>query len=457
MTSPHRFSTEYEACLREMYALRRFGIKLELTTIATILAGLGNPQNRFAAVHIAGTNGKGSIAAMLATILHMAGYRTGRYTSPHLESFTERIILNNRRITEEQVLCAYRAVKNQHGGQRPPTFFEYTTAMAFYEFARQKVELAVIETGMGGRFDATNILQPCLSIISNISLEHQMYLGGTLSDIAGEKAGIIKPKVPVITGVRQKKALQKIATVARTQKAPLYRLGGDFRIRRTDAVSFSYYGLRQRWRNLSPGLRGSHQHQNAALVLAACEILRHQGYTISTADIRRGLTETRWPGRLEVVSTAPFILIDGAHNLAAAKSLARYITDHLADKAIILIIGMLDDKAYPAILKTLVPLCRTVILTRPRIERALAPEVLKNALPAGNRETILTSSVAEAISLGLDRLSVPEEALCIAGSLYVAGEAKTALQKLGISSPGEKAPSDIVEFDIDNNGDDRLQ
>ncbi len=423
-------TTDYDKCLQEMYALRRFGIKLELTTMAAILSGLGHPQKRFAGIHIAGTNGKGSIAAMLSTILTRAGCRTGRYTSPHLISFNERITINNRPISNADVVQAYQAVKDKHGQKRPPTFFEYTTAMAFYEFARQKVDLAIIETGLGGRFDATNILSPCVSIISNISLEHQMYLGHTLAAIAGEKAGIIKPKVPVVTGVRQKMALQTIATIARDQQAPLFRRGNHFKTRKHADGTFSYYGRQRSWKKLSLSLDGQHQYENAALALAACELLAESGYTITEDHLRQGLAETRWPARLEVVSRSPFILIDGAHNLAAAKSLARYLSDNLSDKKITLIIGILDDKAYQSILKTLVPLCHTVLVTQAETGRAIPPETLAKNAAALNPNTTAVSSVAEAIDRAIKPAS-STDAICIAGSLYVAGEAKAVLKKKG--------------------------
>ena len=189
-----------------MYGFQRFGIKLGLSTIKKILGGLGDPQDTFTCIHVAGTNGKGSVASSLATILRCSGYKTGLYTSPHLVRFNERIQVNNRPITNEKVVASYRAVNDAHFGKRNPTFFEFTTAMALFEFAAQKVDWAVIETGMGGRLDATNIINPALSIITNISLEHREYLGNTLAQIAVEKAGIIKNRTPLVTGIRQKKA-----------------------------------------------------------------------------------------------------------------------------------------------------------------------------------------------------------------------------------------------------------
>ncbi|MDH3829843.1 MAG: Mur ligase family protein, partial [Desulfobacterales bacterium] len=205
-----------------MYGFRRFGIKLGLSTIKRILVGLGNPQDTFACIHVAGTNGKGSVASSLASILHRNGFKTGLYTSPHLVRFNERIQVNNRPVTNEKVVTSYSAVKDAHFGKRDPTFFEFTTAMALFEFAAQKVDWAVIETGMGGRLDATNIINPALSIITNISLEHRAYLGNTLAQIAGEKAGIIKKRTPLVTGVRQKKAFDEIKRIAAGKKAPLF-------------------------------------------------------------------------------------------------------------------------------------------------------------------------------------------------------------------------------------------
>ena len=268
----------YDACLRKMYRLGRFGIILGLTTIQDILSSLGNPQDTFKSIHIAGTNGKGSTASALATILRLAGYKVGLYTSPHLVRFNERIQINGHPITDECVVAAYEAVNSAHKGTREPTFFELTTAMAFHEFARQKVDWAIVETGMGGRLDATNIVTPRLSIITNISLEHQAYLGKTIPKITGEKAGIIKEGVPVVTGVRQPSAVRVLTQHAKEKNAPLYRLGEDFGVRRhPGSESFTYCGITSVWKNMRSGLAGRYQADNAALVLAACELLSAAG------------------------------------------------------------------------------------------------------------------------------------------------------------------------------------
>jgi dihydrofolate synthase/folylpolyglutamate synthase len=196
----------YNRCLKTMYGLRRFGIILGLETIKGILNTLGNPQNNFVSIHVAGTNGKGSVASALSSILHESGYKVGLYTSPHLVRFNERICINNRQISDADVVKSYHAVQQVHHGNRSPTFFEFATAMALYEFGRQRVDWAVIETGMGGRFDATNVIQPAISIITNVSMEHREYLGNTLAQITREKAGIIKQGAPVVTAIKQKQA-----------------------------------------------------------------------------------------------------------------------------------------------------------------------------------------------------------------------------------------------------------
>jgi dihydrofolate synthase/folylpolyglutamate synthase len=411
-----------------MYGFRRFGIKLGLSTIKRILAGLGNPQDTFACIHVAGTNGKGSVASSLASILHRNGYKTGLYTSPHLVRFNERIQVNNRPVTNEKVVTSYSAVKDAHFGKRDPTFFEFTTAMALFEFAAQKVDWAVIETGMGGRLDATNIINPALSIITNISLEHRAYLGNTLAQIAGEKAGIIKKHTPLVTGVRQKKAFAEIKRIAAGKEAPLFRLGTDFKVRRNQGQTFSYYGIRNVWHNLQTALPGSYQVDNAALVLAACELIGKNNATITRNNIREGLSKNHWPGRLEIVSNNPFIILDGAHNLAAARNLAKFLSTNLAGKAITLVVGILDDKPYKAMLKSLLTPVHRVILTRAKIDRALEPERLYDVAQNLNADAVIIPDVEQAIKKAVE--TTPRHgAICIAGSLYVVGEAKEAFEK----------------------------
>jgi dihydrofolate synthase / folylpolyglutamate synthase len=422
----------YEECLRTMFGLRRFGIKLGLSTIRRILNELGNPHRSFQSIHVAGTNGKGSIASTLATILHASGYKVGLYTSPHLVRFNERICINNKPISNRNVVAAYRAVNALQHGSREPTFFEYSTAMAFYEFAKRRVDWAVIETGMGGRLDATNIIESAISIITNISLEHRTYLGNTLAEIAREKAGIIKKGRPVVTGVEQPSVWAAIEEIARERSAPVFRLGDAFRARRQRNGTFTYYGLENTWRGLHNGLQGNHQVDNSALVLAACEILNKAGANISLDHIRHGLEKNVWPGRLEVVSESPRVLLDGAHNLIAAKNLGKYLSSNLGGRRTTLVVGILDDKPYVSMLKSLVPPCDRVVLTRAKIDRALPPEVLLHATRKLISNINVIPDVGEAVRYAIDT-SQKDDAVCIAGSLYVVGEAKEYFEKSGIA------------------------
>jgi dihydrofolate synthase/folylpolyglutamate synthase len=429
----------YKDCLKTMYGLRRFGIVLGLETIQRILDGLGNPHQKYACIHLAGTNGKGSVAATLASILFESGYTVGLYTSPHLVRFNERICINNRQLSDDDVVKAYRAVKRVHYGERSPTFFEFATAMALYAFKQHRVDYAVIETGMGGRYDATNVIQPAISIITNVALEHRDYLGNTLAEIAREKAGIIKQATPVVTGVKQKQVRAVVQQVARKKKAPLFRLGKAFKVRRHQSGQFSYTGCKNKWRKLQTPLRGRYQVQNAALALAACELLINAQAAISIESIKQGLANTCWPGRLEIVCRYPMVILDGAHNLIAARNLAKYLAEHLAGRRITLVIGILDDKPYRSMLNSLLPECSRAIITRAQSLRALEPEKLYAIAKKILSEVSIISDVAAAVRNAIETAG-RDDVVCVAGSLYVVGEAKEAIEKgllKSIKSPGQ--------------------
>ncbi len=412
-----------------MYGLRRFGIKLGLSTIRSILYGLGNPQNQFKCIHVAGTNGKGSIASTLSSILQLSGYKVGLYTSPHLVRFNERICINQKPIDDDSIVTSYEAVNRADHGDREPTFFEFTTAMALYEFGKQKVDWAIIETGMGGRLDATNIITPALCVISNISVEHREYLGNTITEIAGEKAGIIKKQVPVVTGVKQKNAISVVEKIAKNRSAPLYRLGQHFKTRKGKDGTFTYFGIDHTKHKMKTGLSGTHQIQNAALAIAASEILmNNEAVKVSYASIKEGLIKNKWPGRLEIVSLSPTIILDGAHNLIAARNLAKFLKEEMAGRHITLVIGILDDKPYASMLQSLLSACDRVVLTRPVIDRALAPETLLPQAKDLVKDTTVINDVGEAL-MHAAKTSQPEDVICVAGSLYVVGEAKQMLEK----------------------------
>jgi dihydrofolate synthase/folylpolyglutamate synthase len=423
----------YASCLKAMYGLRRFGIILGLGTIRSILNALGDPQNNFYSIHVAGTNGKGSVAAALSSILQQSGYRVGLYTSPHLVRFNERICINNRQISNDAVVKSYQAVQKAHLGNRTPTFFELTTAMAFYEFGRQAVDWAVIETGMGGRLDATNVIDPVISIITNVSMEHRDYLGNTLTQITREKAGIIKPATPVVTAIKQREAKSVIQRIAAKKSAPLYMLGKNFKVRRQPAGGFSYYGIENTWHDMHTALQGHYQVENAALAIAACELLNKDHTSISQQSIRDGLIKTSWPGRLEIVSEHPMIILDGAHNLMAARELAKFLGDNLAQRPITLVVGILDDKPYQSMLKSLLPVCSRVIVTRAKTDRALDPRRLFETAKKTLSDVRIVSDVAQAFKQAVADADF-NDVICIAGSLYVVGEAKAAIEKGLINS-----------------------
>jgi dihydrofolate synthase/folylpolyglutamate synthase len=415
------------ACLETLFRLRRFGIKLGLATIRRMLAGLGNPHRCYHTIHIAGTNGKGSVAASLARVLFCSGYRVGLYTSPHLVRFNERIQVDGEPIADEDIVRLYRRVRKALPGGREPTFFEFTTAMAFDEFARRRVDWAVIETGMGGRMDATNVITPEVAIITNISLEHREYLGATIPAIAFEKAGIVKRRRPVVTGIRQASALAALLEAAQDKSAPVYRLNRDFSYRRGRGGAFTYHGIHQIWPNMATGLQGDYQVENAALALAACELIRNKAPRISIASMREGLLTTRWPGRLEIVSEKPLVLLDGAHNLDAAKQLARHLRTHFRSRDITLVVGILDDKPYAAMLKMLLPMASRVIATQAKTNRALPAEKIAAAARALVSDVEIIKDVGHALDHAVQS-GDPESLTLVAGSLYVVGEAKAALE-----------------------------
>jgi dihydrofolate synthase/folylpolyglutamate synthase len=421
-------------CLERMFALRRFGIKLGLATIRAMLAGLGNPHRRYPCIHVAGTNGKGSVAANLAAVLMTSGYRVGLYTSPHLVRFNERIRIDDREITDADIVRLYRRVRAALPGGREPTFFEFTTAMALDEFGRRKVDWAVIETGMGGRLDATNVLTPEVAIITNIALEHREYLGNTLAEIAFEKAGIIKRRRPVVTGAKQASALAVIAGKAQAQSAPLFRLGNAFRVRRTHGGRFTYYGIDHVWPDMATGLQGGYQVDNAALTLAACELLMKKAPRLTPARIREGLLTSRWPGRLERVCESPPVMFDGAHNLAAARQLARHLDAHFMNRSITMVIGILDDKPYQAMLRLLLPRAARLIVTRAKTNRALPPEKLAAAARTMVADVRIVPDVGSALRFAMET-AAPQSLTVVAGSLYVIGEAKAALENAAVQ-PG---------------------
>jgi dihydrofolate synthase/folylpolyglutamate synthase len=412
--------------LSALYRLRRFGIKLGLTTITRLMRGLGTPQDRYSCIQVAGTNGKGSIAALLSSVLVSAGYKVGLYTSPHLIRFNERIQINGRPISDSDVAGVAEAVQRIYTQGDPPTFFECATAMALYYFASEGVDWAVLETGMGGRYDATNVVHPEVCVISNVSIEHTEYLGNTLAKIAAEKAGIIKGGAGVVTGTRQKSALQVIEHKAAELGVPLHRIGKQIKIRKDQDGLFTYLGTKKRWPRVKVGLLGNHQVTNAALALGALELLMEKGLRVPDEAIYTGLATVHWPGRLEVVSNDPFILLDGAHNPCAVKTLKRFLRNGIKADRLILVVGILKDKAWKPMLREFAGVADRMILTGPEYERAADPDELASFVRPLEQDLVVVPRVPDAISLALDEAR-SNDAICVTGSLYTVGEAKAFL------------------------------
>ena len=419
----------YEATLTRLYGLQRFGIKLGLETVSALLSELGNPQRRFHALHVAGTNGKGSVAAMTASILHAAGVRVGLYTSPHCLDFCERIKIQGIDIPHDRVVDLFARVQALPSFLVQPTFFEVATVMAFQYFAEERVDIGVIEVGMGGRFDATNVCHPLGTIITNVSFDHERYLGSSLPDIAFEKAGIIKRRVPVVVGPVERDISAVLQERAQHENAPLIAFGKEFLCVSHDAGSFDVTGTRAEYLNLRCSLEGRHQAVNAACSIVALESGVMPHLSISERIIRRGLKSVTWPGRLERLQRRPLIVCDGAHNPAAAECLQIHLQgllDERNGRRLIVVIGMMQDKNLSAFLNALVPLADEVILTQIEHPRSAPVLALKRALPVVDVPVYERESPQTAIDWAT-RLADHDDLVCVTGSLFLVGHVKSLM------------------------------
>jgi dihydrofolate synthase / folylpolyglutamate synthase len=412
--------------------LQHFGIKLGLENIAALLAALGNPQSRFLSIHVAGTNGKGSVSAMLARITEAHGLRTGLYTSPHLARVEERICIDGAEIAPRrfrELLARLKAVIDglMFEGRLVyhPTYFEVLTALAFLQFAERRVDVAVLEVGMGGRFDATNVVRPLVSVITTIAMDHEKHLGSTLAKIAFEKAGIIKPGVPIVCGVREGEALREIRRVASEREAPLIEAFGrgrrlEVRPKRA-GFRFVYEGEHGRY-SFSPALAGRHQGTNAAVAIAASEMLSRTWRPLDKAKIVKAVQETRWEGRLETVRRRPRVLLDGAHNVEGAEALAAHVRGTIR-RPVVLVFAAMQDKDLRSMTRILFPLCEAVVLTRVPYKRSATPEELAAAAPPFKGRLFLEADTRKAVRLALAE-SRGRTPVVIAGSLFLIGEIK---------------------------------
>lgn len=417
----------YEDSLKYLHGLERFGSVFGLDNISRLLGSIDDPHRAFRSVHIAGTNGKGSVATMIACILKEAGYSVGKYTSPHLVSFTERITVNEEEITEEEVAALTDHIRGRADRKCPGgfyTFFDFTTAMAFEYFRRKKVDIAVVETGLGGRLDSTNVIEPLVSIVTNVAFDHMKELGGTLTKIAGEKAGIIKKGVPVITGAGRR-PFRVIEKVAGENASAVYALGRDFSFKKSGRKCMSYRGLTRVLNDITINLNGDHQLSNAALALCAVDVISGLGYDVPEDRMRAALSSVVWQGRLEMVREKPLVILDGAHNASGVRALRRFLRTHYRDRRKVLVFGVMRDKQYRRMLESMSDCIDLAILTQPRTDRALDAAAMKTVTRNSVVTTDTRSALEQARSFAGDK-----DLILVTGSFYTIGEAKQAINEI---------------------------
>jgi|AMFO01.1.fsa_nt_gi folylpolyglutamate synthase/dihydrofolate synthase len=413
--------TNMEAARRVPYSERVWN----LSHMETLLEAIGRPHEDFASVHIAGTKGKGSTAAMIESVLRQAGLRPGLYTSPHLHTFRERMRVDG------PLMSPSRWVEGVHRLQTVvpslpfrPTLFELLTALGFWYFSVEEVPIAVVEVGLGGRLDSTNVLRPDLTLITSLGLEHTAILGDTLADIAREKGGIIKEGVPVIVAPQKEEAIRVLERLARERQAPLVLVGRqwDYRVERVTpaGLTISVWSDQVSYEHVDVGLRGMHQGLNAAMAVIALHYLREQGWPIEEGHIRRGIRYTHWPARMEVLQRQPILLLDGAHTVESTLRLLDGIYRWLPHENLHVIFGVSADKRIPELLDLLWPYAETLHITRSEHPRAATPDQILEHLPTGSGPDVFTYPlVEEALSTTL-RMAGPNDLICACGSIYLA-------------------------------------
>ncbi len=416
----------YAETWRFLDNLQFFKIKLGLDSMTDFLGRLGHPEDNLRFIHIGGTNGKGSTAMSLRTILSRAGLRVGLYTSPHLSSVRERFQIDDSLISEEDFArhaARIMAVMNE----QQITYFEFTTTLALLWFAEQQVDVAILEVGMGGRLDATNVITPLITIITNVSMDHENYLGRTLPKVAAEKAGIIKSGVPLISGVLSTAAREVIEQRAALLAAPLRRLKRDFVMNREKTgTGWHYKSVSRDMAGLELALHGSYQGENAALTIAALDGLAAHGIRADDEDIRAGLKAVRWPGRMEFLNvTGQDYLLDGAHNPAGVEALIEAL-EEFSGRRLIMIWASMADKDYSLCLRRITPFCQSLIFTRPEENRSATPAQLRKALSPDSPPCYSSDSVDEALKTA-QSFTQDGDLIVVAGSLYLVGKAREIL------------------------------
>lgn len=434
----------YADCLSALEALGHelAGVKFDLRTIEQLLDALGNPHQKYPTAIIAGTNGKGSTSAMLAAIAGSAGLRAGLYTSPHLVRVNERIRVAGAEIADDEFAAAFSEVYqcglglSERGAlARRPSYFEYLTAVAFLHFAQARVDFAVLEVGMGGRLDATNVTEARVAVITNVALDHERFLGSTIEAIAREKAGVIKAGHPVISGCEHPDAREVVRRRATEVGAPLFDLSAQASISNTqDHGGRFVFDLRfepalggEYFPSLAPALAGRVQVKNAVAAAAAVMALKQQGFSIRATDVAAGIAAVKWPGRLEAIASRPLVLLDGAHNPAAAEELGRFVREELGGRRLRMVYASMRDKAIDEISEILFPLAYEIYLTSPPVGRTAPPNEILGRARTNPERVIIEMDPARAVEEAF-AASAEEDVVLVTGSLFLVGAVEQSLR-----------------------------
>jgi len=414
--------------LDDLYGM--LGYDLGLDRMFALMEEMGNPQEKLKTIHVAGTNGKGSVCSFVSNVLRAQGYKVGVYTSPHLEKYNERFVIDGEYISDDDFvkhmeytkqMCEKLAAK----GIGQPTVFEVVTAAAFNYFAEEKIDYLVLEVGLGGRCDATNVIsKPLLSVIVSISMDHMDYLGNTLSDLAYEKGGIIKEGCPVVLYAKEKEVLDVIRKISEEKNAPLYIFDGSNAIVKKEEITGSEFDFKSEIfsiDNLKIKMLGDYQIINASEAVLACHVLTKQGVEISEKALREGFENARWNGRMEIVAENPLVILDGAHNIDGIHMLAQSLKKYFENKKLTLLVGILGDKEYEKMIEELMPVASKVVFTEPNSERKWNVEEVGKITEKYDVEIHIEKDIEKAFNFARQITEETEVMVC-AGSLYLIGE-----------------------------------
>lgn len=416
----------FEKAMEYIHGTLKFGSKLGLDSISRLLDLMGDPHKKLKYVHVAGTNGKGSTAAYISSILTSSGYRTGTFTSPYIQRFTERIKINGAEISQHDLADIIGYVKSKidimtSRGMDHPTEFEIITAAAFEYFCRENCDIVVLEVGLGGRFDSTNVIEkPEVCVITTISLDHTDRLGGTLAEIAYQKAGIIKSECDTVLYPQKAEAERVFEEVCSAQSSVIHKADMSSLVLKSYSLDGQVFDYKV-YKDLKTKLLGDHQLRNAAVAIDACELLRNKGFNIDCNAVKNGIFRTEWPGRLEVINREPVVIIDGAHNLEGGQSLNEALERYFKNKKLIFIVGFLRDKDYHQIMAMLAKKAQSIITVTPNNERAVPSSELAAILKSYSDNVSDGITIKNGLKIAMESID-GDSVICAFGSLYMIGE-----------------------------------